>query len=151
MRLAHKVAVVVGAGQQPGKPSATAAPSRLTFAREGAEVLSSIARPTAPKPSPLNPHRGRNCHASPQTRDEGEAISPPRSALGPIDVLVYNVGIGGAGDGPAHACDDAAFEKISPPTSPGRGGPSPRPEANARGRHGLDRDDSSLASIAGAT
>ena len=44
---------------------------------------------------------------------DGEAIvAAALERFGRIDVLVYNVGIGHAGDGPAHVCSDEAFDKV---------------------------------------
>ncbi len=115
MRLAGKVAVVVGAGQQPGETIGNGRAIALTFAREGAEVLC-VDREAdrAEEVAAEIRATGGAAHAlAADAVNEGEAIVAAALAhWGRIDVLVYNVGIGGAGDGPAHACDDAAFEKI---------------------------------------
>ena len=114
-RLAGKAAVVVGAGQQPGETIGNGRAIALTFAREGAEVLcvdrdaeraEAIAREIG--------EAGGIAHAfAADAVTEGEAIvAAALERFGRIDILIYNVGIGHPGDGPAHVCTDEAFDTV---------------------------------------
>lgn len=115
-RLAGKTAIVVGAGQQPGETVGNGRAIALTFAREGASVLcvdreESRARATADE---IVQQGGTAQALAVDVTDPaaGDAIAAQCSDDWQPDILVYNVGIGSAGDGPAHRHDDAAFAKI---------------------------------------
>ena len=114
-RLAGKAAVVVGAGQQPGETIGNGRAIALTFAREGAEVLC-VDRDESRAEAVVREvgEAGGVAHAlAADAVTEGEAIvAAALDRFGRIDALVYNVGIGHAGDGPAHVCSDEAFETV---------------------------------------
>lgn len=114
-RLAGKAAVVVGAGQQPGETVGNGRAIALTFAREGAEVLC-VDREIDRAEDTVAAIRGEGGAAHALAADvvtDGAAIVAAALARwGRIDVLLDNVGIGHAGDGPAHAHDDDAFETV---------------------------------------
>ncbi len=116
MRLADKVAVVIGAGQTPGDEIGNGRATALLFAREGARVLAV----------------DRNLEAARETesliRDEGgeagafeadivveeQCRSIARAVTeryGRVDVLHNNVGIG-AGDAPVTELEETAWRQI---------------------------------------
>jgi NAD(P)-dependent dehydrogenase (short-subunit alcohol dehydrogenase family) len=115
-RLAGKAAVVVGAGQTPGETIGNGRAMALLFAREGARVLcvDRIAE-RAEETAAMIAEEGGN--ASALQADVSRAADAQRIAdeaaarLGRLDILVNNVGIGG-GDAPAHAVEEAAFDRI---------------------------------------
>lgn len=114
-RLAGKIAVVVGAGQQPGETLGNGKAIALRFAAEGAEVLcvdldQSRADDVATE---ISDSGGKAFALSANIVTDAEKIvAEAMSRWGRIDILVNNVGIGHGGDGPAHRCDDEAFEKV---------------------------------------
>ena len=153
-RLAGKAAVVVGAGQQPGETIGNGRAIALTFAREGAEVLC-VDRETDRAEAVAAEIRAAGGVAEALAADiVGDAQAIVDAALarwGRIDVLVANVGIGAAGDGPAHVCSDEAFDKVFAANFTGarrliRAALVPMREAG----RGAIVTVSSLASIAGA-
>jgi NAD(P)-dependent dehydrogenase (short-subunit alcohol dehydrogenase family) len=119
MRLAGKVAIVVGAGQSPGEGIGNGRATAITFAREGAKVLAvdsnlASANETA---SLIAKDGGSACAlVADVTREDtlkamiGEAMR----RWGRIDVLHNNVGVSIAG-GDAAALDitEAAFDAVS--------------------------------------
>ena len=114
-RLAGKVAVVVGGGQQPGETMGNGRAIALRFATEGAEVLCvdrDDARAQAVAAEIESTGGTGYALAADVVSDAEEIVAEAMARWGRIDVLVNNVGIGHAGDGPAHACDDEAFEKV---------------------------------------
>lgn len=116
-RLSGKVAIVVGAGQMPGETIGNGRAIALTFAREGAEVMcvDRIAERAEETAATIAAGGGSAfAHAADVTRLEDiDGIAATAIARwGRIDILVNNVGIGAAGDGPAHKCTDEAFERV---------------------------------------
>ena len=114
-RLAGKAAVVVGAGQQPGETIGNGRAIALTFAREGAELLC-VDRENDRAEAVVREigEAGGSADAiAANAVTDGEAIvAAALERFGRIDILVYNVGIGHAGDGPAHVCTDEAFARV---------------------------------------
>lgn len=115
-RLAGKAVIVVGAGQTAGSTIGNGRAMAVLFAREGARVLcvdrlveraeetAAMIAETGGEASALQADvvKAADC-----ARITAEALA----RLGRIDILVNNVGIG-AGDGPAHRVDEAAFDRI---------------------------------------
>jgi NAD(P)-dependent dehydrogenase (short-subunit alcohol dehydrogenase family) len=118
-RLSGKMAVVVGAGQQPGETIGNGRAIASLFAQQGAQVLC-VDR---------DMERAQDTAAA-ITRDGGHAISfqadiveaaqaaaiiaTAEQRMGRIDILVNNVGIGmngPGGDGPPHVASEAAYDQ----------------------------------------
>lgn len=153
-RLAGKAAVVVGAGQQPGSTIGNGRAIALTLAREGAEVLCvdrDLDRAQAVAAEIAAAGGTAQALAADVVSDAEAIVATALERWGRIDVLVNNVGVGHADDGPAQHCTDAAFERVFAINFTGarrliRAALAPM---RAAGR-GAIVNVSSLASIAGA-
>lgn len=114
-RLAGKAAIVVGAGQQPGETIGNGRAIALTFAREGAEVLC-VDRDPARAAAIVDEIAAAGgtafALAADVVSDADAIVAAAMARWERIDVLVNNVGIGHAGDGPAQRCSDEAFETV---------------------------------------
>lgn len=155
-RLAGKVAIVVGAGQTPGDNTGNGRAIALTFAREGAEVMcvDRLAE-RAEETATMIANQGGTAFAHQaditQLADIEAIIATALKRWERIDILVNNVGVGAAGDGPAQRCTDEAFEQVFAINFTGarqltRAALGPMREAES----GVIINISSLASIAGA-
>lgn len=116
MRLANKIAVVVGAGQTPGETIGNGRAAAILFAREGAKVLlvdrdlasaletEAMIREEGGEASTLYADivNEANCRAIAETAVE---------RYGRIDILQNNVGIGGGDAGPTKL-DPDVWDKI---------------------------------------
>jgi NAD(P)-dependent dehydrogenase (short-subunit alcohol dehydrogenase family) len=116
-RLGGLVGVVVGAGQTPGDTIGNGRAIATTFAREGAEVLcvDRVAERADETVESIRQDGGSASAVTADVTDDEQCAAIVAHALatwGRVDVLVNVVGIGGRGDGPAHAADPAAFERI---------------------------------------
>jgi len=116
VRLAGKVAVVVGAGQTAGETVGNGRATALLFAREGAEVLvvDRDLDSAAETVGLITAEGGRaEVHVADITTDDGPAsvVGAAVDTFGRIDVLHNNVGIG-AGDGPPHHLTDEGYDRI---------------------------------------
>lgn len=116
-RLAGKVAIVVGAGQQPGETIGNGRAIALTFAREGAEVLcvDRVAERAEDTASMIGDAGGTAfAHAADITQlaDIETLVAAALARWGRIDILVNNVGVGSPGDGPSHKATDEAFDRV---------------------------------------
>ncbi|MGB0920670.1 MAG: SDR family NAD(P)-dependent oxidoreductase [Alphaproteobacteria bacterium] len=116
-RLAGKVAIVTGAGQAPGETIGNGKAIALLFARAGAKVccVDRAADRAAETVSQIEGEGGEAfaIAADITKADEVEQIvSACVEHLGPVDILVNNVGIGGHGDAPAHKLTEHAFDLI---------------------------------------
>ena len=113
-RLSGKRVAIIGAGQTPGDTEGNGRAMARIFSAEGATLLlvdrdGASARGTAdicPGPSFVLESDVTDAQAS-QCIAEGAV-----EHLGGLDGLVYNVGIGSAGDGPVQSIDDEAWDKI---------------------------------------
>ncbi len=155
-RLAGKVAIVVGAGQTPGETIGNGRAIALIFAREGAEVMSvdRLAERAEETVAMIASEGGKAfAHAADITKlpDIEAIIATALERWGRIDILVNNVGVGAAGDGPSNRCTDEAFDQVFAINFTGarqliRAALAPMREAGV----GSIINISSLASIAGA-
>lgn len=116
-RLAGKVAVVTGAGQTPGETMGNGRAISLLFAREGAAVccVDRVLERAADTAAEIEAAGGRSIAVAADVTvadDDARALDTAADALGPVDIVVNNVGIRGAGDGPAHRLTDEALDLI---------------------------------------
>jgi len=119
MRLANKIAIVVGAGQSPGEGMGNGRATVLRFAQEGAKVLAvdnDLA--SAEETVAMVRQSGGECaaFAADVTKEATLAAmaEEARRRWGRIDVLHYNVGISIAGgDTPLAEIAEAAFDRIA--------------------------------------
>lgn len=115
-RLEGKRAVVVGAGQTPGETIGNGRATALLFAREGADVVVVDRREesAAETAGMVAEEGGRAVVVVADISSEDECrrlVSESVAALGGIDIVHNNVGIG-AGDGPPHRLEADAWDRI---------------------------------------
>jgi NAD(P)-dependent dehydrogenase (short-subunit alcohol dehydrogenase family) len=118
MRLAGKIAIVVGAGQSPGEGLGNGRATVLRFAQEGAKVLA-VDRDlaSAEETAGLAAKDGGACVAfeADVTREQtlAAAIAEARRRWGQVDILHYNVGVSiGGGDAPLAEISEEVFDRI---------------------------------------
>ncbi len=115
-RLAGKIAIVSGAGQAPGDTIGNGKAIAILFARAGAKVLC-VDRDEARGQLTVDEITAEGgqahlCVADVSHADGAAAIASACEAVfGPPDILVNNVGIGDAGDGPTHKATEEAFDR----------------------------------------
>ena len=115
-RLAGKIAIVSGAGQAPGDTIGNGKAIALLFARAGAQVLC-VDRDEARGQLTVEGITAEGGAAHLCVADVASAkgaatiMATCEAAFGPPDILVNNVGIGDAGDGPAHKASEEAFDR----------------------------------------
>src|SRR5437899_5585944 len=119
MRLAGKIAVVVGAGQSPGEGIGNGRATVLRFAREGARILA-VDRDlaAAEETVAMAVKEGDECVAfqADVTREAtlAAAMAAAVERWGRIDILHNNVGVSvGGGDKPLEELTEEAFDRIS--------------------------------------
>src|SRR5271166_1214266 len=119
MRLAGKIAVIIGAGQGPGEGMGNGRATALRFAQEGAKVLavdrvlSSAAETVA-----MVAKDGGTCIAfeADVTREAtlAAAIAAAHRRWGHVDILHYNVGVSIAGgDAAPTEITEEAFDRVT--------------------------------------
>lgn len=116
-RLAGKTAIVIGAGQTPGDTVGNGRAISILFAREGAQVLCAdrILERAEETAQMIRTEGGDALSVALDVTKPADCEALPekvKSALGGLDILVNNVGIGGRGDGPAHRLSEDAFDQI---------------------------------------
>jgi len=118
VRLADKVAIVVGAGQTPGDTIGNGRATAVLFAREGARVLLVDRSEDAARETAAQIEReggGKSCEVfQADVTNEGECRAMSAAcvdAFGRIDILHNNVGIG-TGDGSATRLTEEAWDRI---------------------------------------
>lgn len=119
MRLAGKIAVIVGAGQSPGEGVGNGRATAVRFAREGAKVLAvdrDIA--SAAETAAMVAAEGGECVTfQADVTDErtlAAAVSTAHQRWGRIDILHNNVGVSIAGgDAPLLELSEAVFDRMS--------------------------------------
>jgi NAD(P)-dependent dehydrogenase (short-subunit alcohol dehydrogenase family) len=119
MRLAGKIAVVVGAGQSPGEGIGNGRATVLRFAQEGARILA-VDRDlaSAEETAALAVKEGGECIAfqADVTREASLAAAMMAAVerWGRIDILHNNVGVSvGGGDKPLEELTEEAFDRVS--------------------------------------
>ncbi len=114
MRLADKVAVVVGAGQTPGETIGNGRATAITFAREGAKVVLVDRRADSAKETQSMIEGGESIVVEADVTDPdavAEIVKAAVDAYGRIDVLHNNVGIG-VNDGNIAQVSEEAWQRI---------------------------------------
>ena len=119
MRLAGKIAIVVGAGQSPGEGMGNGRATVLRFAEEGAKVLAIDNRlASAEETAAMVAKAGGECvaHEADVTKETTlvEAIEAAHRRWGCIDILHNNVGVSIAGgDAPPLEITEEAFDRLT--------------------------------------
>jgi NAD(P)-dependent dehydrogenase (short-subunit alcohol dehydrogenase family) len=118
MRLAEKIAIVIGAGQSPGEGIGNGRATALRFAREGAKVLA-VDRSLDAAKATADLVAGEGGECIPFTADVTQeqtlaaAVAAAHQRWGRIDILHNNVGVSIAGgDAPLLEITEEAFDRI---------------------------------------
>jgi NAD(P)-dependent dehydrogenase (short-subunit alcohol dehydrogenase family) len=115
MRLKDKVAVIIGAGQNPGETIGNGRATALRFAQEGARVLAVDRRLDLAEETARLAGGESAAFEADVTREAtlSSAMTEAMRRWGRIDVLHYNVGISIEGhDAPVTEITEAAFDRI---------------------------------------
>ena len=118
MRLADKIAIIVGAGQSPGEGMGNGRATALRFAREGAKILAvDRSMESAEETAALVAKEGGECIAfeADVTKEAtlAAAIAVAQRRWGRIDILHNNVGVSIAGgDASPLEITEEAFDRV---------------------------------------
>jgi NAD(P)-dependent dehydrogenase (short-subunit alcohol dehydrogenase family) len=115
MRLRDKVAVIIGAGQNPGRTIGNGRATALRFAQEGARILAVDRRLDLAGATAAEAGAGCVAFEADVTREATlrAAIDEAVRRWGRIDILHYNVGISIEGDdAPVTEITEDAFDRI---------------------------------------
>lgn len=118
MRLAGKIAIVVGAGQSPGEGIGNGRATAMRFAREGATVLAIDRRlASAEETTSIVVGEGGHCEAfEADVTDEqtlAAAVAFAQERWGRIDILHNNVGVSiDGGDAPLLEISEETFDRV---------------------------------------
>ena len=118
MRLANKVAIVIGAGQSPGEGVGNGRATVLRFAQEGASVMCADHRlDSAEETAALARAEGADAaaHFADVTKEStlAASIRATHAKWGRVDILHYNVGVSlGGGDTVLADFTEAAFDRL---------------------------------------
>ncbi len=119
MRLAGKIAVIVGAGQSPGEGIGNGRATVLRFAQEGAHILA-VDRDlaSAEETAALASKEGGECVAfQADVTREATLLAAMQEAVrrwGRLDILHNNVGVSvGGGDKPLDELTEEAYDRVS--------------------------------------
>jgi len=118
MRLEGKLAVIVGAGQSPGEGIGNGRATTLSFAQEGARILTANRLiDSAQETAAMSAKEGGECvpFAADFTKEDtpAAAIAAAEARWGRIDILHNNVGVSIAGDDkPLDEITEEAFDRI---------------------------------------
>ena len=113
-RLAGKRIAILGAGQTHGDTEGNGRAMARIFSHEGADLLL-VDRDEAAARATADICSGPNEILVADVAEEGAAdriAEAAKARLGGLDGLVYNIGIGGGGDGPAGKVSDDAWDRI---------------------------------------
>src|SRR3984893_9391254 len=117
MRLEGKVAVIVGAGQNPGEGIGNGRATTLRFAQEGARILAVDVLIASAEETAAMATQGGECvpFVADVTKEEtlAAAMEAARARWGRIDILHNNVGVSiGGGDKPLDELSEEAFDRV---------------------------------------
>jgi NAD(P)-dependent dehydrogenase (short-subunit alcohol dehydrogenase family) len=115
-RLEGKTAIIVGAGQTPGKTIGNGRAMALLFAQEGATVMCVDKRLASAEETVgmISANEGKALAFEADVTRPADCIAIARQGvvrLKRIDILVNNVGAG-SGDAPPHAIEEEAWDRI---------------------------------------
>ena len=119
MRLANKIAIVIGAGQGPGEGMGNGRATTIRFVQEGAKVLAvDRVLASAEETAAMATKDGGDCAAFAadvtQEATLAAAIAEAKRRWGRIDILHYNVGVSIAGgDASPTEITEEAFDRIT--------------------------------------
>lgn len=118
MRLADKIAIIVGAGQSPGEGIGNGRATALRFAREGAKILAvDRGMASAEETAALVAGEGGECvpFEADVTKEAtlAAAVAAAQQRWGRVDILHNNVGVSLAGgDAPLLEITEEAFDRV---------------------------------------